>query len=78
LLILKAILEDNKSNDLWKKVESVLTEKGISFNSNTEQNVFNLLRGAFATGAAKGTFSNVFFVLWSCVEQDGMYKHYVF
>lgn len=62
LLILKAILEDNKSNDLWKKVESVLTEKGISFNSNTEQNVFNLLRGAFATGAAKGTFSNVFFV----------------
>ena len=62
LLILKAILEDNYSKDLWEKVKSVLTGKGISFNSNTEQNVFNLLTGSFATGAAKGSYSGIVFL----------------
>lgn len=62
LLILKAILEDQNPNDLWETIESVLIEKGISFNSNTKQNVFNLLRGSFATGAAKETYSKVIFV----------------
>ena len=62
LLILKAILEDQNSNDLWKKIESILNEKGISFNFNTKQNVFNLLRGSFATGAAKETYSKVIFI----------------
>ena len=62
LLILKAILENQSSNDLWKQIEIVLNEKGVSFNSNTKQNVFNLLRGSFATGAAKETYSKVIFV----------------
>lgn len=62
LLILKAILENQNSDNLWKQIEIVLTEKGVSFNSNTKQNVFNLLRGSFATGAAKETYSKVIFV----------------
>ena len=62
LLVLKAILENEDSKDLWGKAEAVLTEKGISFNSNTKQNVFSLLSGSFATGAAKRTYLDVIFV----------------
>ncbi len=62
LLLLKSILDDSKSNDLWNDLEKTLTQKGIFFNSNTKQNVFNLLRGSFATGAAKDSYSDVIIV----------------
>ena len=62
LLILKTILNDECISNLWESLEVVLSNENIFFDNNTKNNLFNLLRGSFATGAAKDSYSDVIFI----------------
>ena len=66
LLILNELLDGNNKNVVYRVMNEMQNNFGISVNEKTRKNVENILTGQFASGAAKDTFADVTFI-----EKDG-------
>lgn len=62
LLILNEILDGNNKNVVYRVMNEMQNNFGISVNEKTRKNVENILTGQFASGAAKDTYADVTFI----------------
>lgn len=62
LIILEGLLENQTTGVMSRMLNILQKEYGISVSDKTCKNVENILTGQFASGAAKETFAEVFFI----------------
>ena len=62
LLILNELLDGNNKNVVYRVMNEMQNNFGISVNEKTRKNVENILTGQFASGAAKDTYADVTFI----------------